>query len=90
MARNLLGLARRSCVGGYQRRGLNFDFNEDTLMLQDLARKFAREEMLPAAAEYDVSMEYPQDIFTKAWELGLGNFNLTFILFIYENRLFVY
>jgi len=53
--------------------GMNFNFNEDALALQDLARKFAREEMIPKAAEYDQTMEYPQEIFTKAWELGLVN-----------------
>jgi len=41
-------------------------------MLQELARKFAREEMLPKAAEHDRTMDYPQEIFAKAWELGLG------------------
>ena len=55
-----------------QRRNLNFNLNEDSLALQDMARKFAREEMLPKAAEHDKTCEYPQEIFTKAWELGLG------------------
>lgn len=56
-----------------QRRNLNFNLSEDSLALQELARKFAREEMLPKAAEHDRTMEYPQEIFTAAWELGLVN-----------------
>jgi len=55
------------------KRRLNFDFNEDSLALQDLARKFAREEMMPKAAQYDQTMDYPFEIFNKAWELGLVN-----------------
>ena len=55
------------------RRRLNFEFNEDSLALQELARKFAREEMIPKAAQYDQTMEYPYEIFEKAWELGLVN-----------------
>uniref|UniRef100_A0A673BQW7 Medium-chain specific acyl-CoA dehydrogenase, mitochondrial n=1 Tax=Sphaeramia orbicularis TaxID=375764 RepID=A0A673BQW7_9TELE len=40
---------------------------------QQLARKFAREEIVPAAAEYDKTGEYPFPIIKKAWELGLVN-----------------
>ncbi|EGZ21895.1 hypothetical protein PHYSODRAFT_354429 [Phytophthora sojae] len=40
---------------------------------QQLARKFAREEMIPKEKHYDQTMEYPQEIFEKAWELGLVN-----------------
>jgi acyl-CoA dehydrogenase len=40
---------------------------------QKLARDFARDVMIPQAAKYDQSMEYPQEIFKQAWELGLVN-----------------
>lgn len=40
---------------------------------QQVARKFAREEMIPKERHYDQTMEYPQEIFAKAWELGLVN-----------------
>ncbi|KAJ0408944.1 hypothetical protein P43SY_002823 [Pythium insidiosum] len=40
---------------------------------QALARKFAREEMIPNEKRFDASMEFPQEIFAKAWELGLVN-----------------
>merc|ERR1712134_121369 len=67
--RNLL----RAVPRAVPRRALNFNLSEDSLALQEVARKFAREEMLPKAAYYDKTMEYPQEIFTQAWELGLVN-----------------
>jgi len=63
----------RAVPRAVSRRALNFNLSEDSLALQEVARKFAREEMLPKAAHYDKTMEYPQDIFTAAWELGLVN-----------------
>ena len=41
--------------------------------LKQLARDFARQEMMPVAAEYDRTMEFPWEPFKKAWELGLVN-----------------
>lgn len=38
-----------------------------------MARKFAREEIIPVAGEYDKSGKYPWDIVKKAWSLGLMN-----------------
>ena len=71
-ARSLLRGVRPMVNSTSSVRRLNFDLTEDSLALQELARKFAREEMMPKAAEYDKTMEYPQDVFTAAWELGLG------------------
>lgn len=53
--------------------GFNFNLTETQQMYQDVARKFAREVIMPRAREYDQSMAYPQDIFEEAWELGLVN-----------------
>lgn len=53
--------------------GVSFDLSDDQIAYRDLARKFAMEEMLPKAAELDRTMEYPTEIFNKAWELGLVN-----------------
>ncbi|XP_046370091.1 medium-chain specific acyl-CoA dehydrogenase, mitochondrial-like [Haliotis rufescens] len=50
-----------------------FEFSEEQKEYQALARKFAREEILPKAPEYDKSGEYPVEIIKKAWELGLMN-----------------
>jgi hypothetical protein len=44
--------------------------------IQELARKFTRDEITPKAAEYDRTMEYPWDIIKKAWALGLVNMNI--------------
>jgi len=71
-ARSLLKCVR-PMTGVTSARNLNFNLTEDSLALQELARKFAREEMLPKAAYHDQTMEYPQEIFEKAWELGLVN-----------------
>uniref|UniRef100_A0A5F9CRT1 Medium-chain specific acyl-CoA dehydrogenase, mitochondrial n=1 Tax=Oryctolagus cuniculus TaxID=9986 RepID=A0A5F9CRT1_RABIT len=40
---------------------------------QATARKFAREEIMPVAAEYDKTGEYPVPLIKRAWELGLIN-----------------
>ncbi|EDV50437.1 probable medium-chain specific acyl-CoA dehydrogenase, mitochondrial [Drosophila erecta] len=53
--------------------GTSFALTEDQLQLQELARKFTREEIIPVAAQYDKSGEYPWPIIKKAWELGLMN-----------------
>jgi len=44
--------------------------------IQELARKFTRDEIIPKAAEYDRTMEYPWDIIRKAWALGLVNVHI--------------
>jgi len=41
--------------------------------MQQLARKFAREEILPKAAEHDRTGEFPWDIVKKAHSVGLMN-----------------
>jgi acyl-CoA dehydrogenase len=52
---------------------IDFSLTEDQKQLQDLARKFAKEEIIPKAAHYDETGEYPHEIVKKAWELGLLN-----------------
>lgn len=52
---------------------LTFGLSEDQKQLQELARKFAREEMIPKAAHHDETGEYPWDVVKKGWELGLMN-----------------
>ena len=50
-----------------------WNLGEDDRSFQDLARRFARDEIIPAAAELDRSGAYPEELFNKAWELGLIN-----------------
>ncbi|XP_063840367.1 medium-chain specific acyl-CoA dehydrogenase, mitochondrial-like [Scylla paramamosain] len=53
--------------------GVCFDFTQEQKEIQQLARKFAREVVLPKAAEHDKTMEYPREIIKTGWELGLMN-----------------
>ncbi|NJN83216.1 MAG: acyl-CoA dehydrogenase [Caldilineaceae bacterium] len=56
--------------------GLQLDLAGDQKMLQNLARDFARNEIIPKAEHYDQSGEWPWDIFHKAREVGLVNLNI--------------
>jgi acyl-CoA dehydrogenase len=53
-----------------------FELSDDLKMLRDLARDFAQKEILPKAAHYDESGEWPWDIFQKARKVGLVNLNV--------------
>lgn len=53
--------------------GLSFQLTPEQHAFKELARSFAKDEIIPVAAKYDKSMEYPQEVFKKAWELGLVN-----------------
>ncbi|XP_077302373.1 medium-chain acyl-CoA dehydrogenase isoform X1 [Arctopsyche grandis] len=67
-ARNLSSKAEDAPQSGFW-----FEYNDDQKALQDLAKKFAREEIIPKAAEYDKTGAFPWDIVKKAWGLGLMN-----------------
>jgi len=51
--------------------GFHFQLNETQRELQQLARKFVRDEVIPKAAEYDKTMAFPWDILKKAHALGI-------------------
>ncbi|KAG2177011.1 hypothetical protein INT43_007665 [Umbelopsis isabellina] len=53
--------------------GISFALNDEQKSFQDLARKFALEEIIPVAAEHDLTGKYPTEVIKKAWELGLVN-----------------
>jgi len=53
--------------------GVNFDISDDQRELLDLAEKFTREEVIPAAPHHDKSGEYPWAVLKKAHEVGLMN-----------------
>lgn len=48
--------------------------------MQDVVRKFTREEIIPAAAHYDKTGEFPWPLFKRAWELGLTNNHIPAVL----------
>ncbi len=50
---------------------IGFDLNEDQIALQDMAHKFAANEIRPKAAEHDHAGTFPMEIFRKAFDLGL-------------------
>lgn len=53
-----------------------FELSDVQKAFQDMVRKFAREEVLPQAGEYDKSMKYPWPILKKAFDLGLLNLHV--------------
>ena len=46
----------------------SLQLSDEQEALKQLARDFAKNEMIPVAAEYDRTMEYPVPVFEKAWE----------------------
>lgn len=59
-----------------QSAGLDFSLTEDQQSIRDMARKFAREEIAPKAAEYDKDGTYPRDLIVKAHQLGIMTMHL--------------
>lgn len=55
---------------------IDFDLSDDQKMLQDTARQFARQEIMPKAAHHDTTMEYPWEIIKKAHATGLMNLSV--------------
>ena len=52
---------------------MDFNYTPEQHEIKDLAMKFARNEMMPKAQEYDTRAELPHGILEKAWSLGLVN-----------------
>lgn len=52
---------------------VDFQLTAEQIALRDKARKFALEEILPVAAQYDQSGEFPRPVIEKAHKLGLMN-----------------
>lgn len=52
---------------------MDFSLSSEQKEMQELALKFAKNEMIPLAAQFDDEGTFPLDIFKKAWELGLIN-----------------
>lgn len=69
--RNLSTTSVRTASQGY-----NFELSDTQLEFQQLARKFAREEVAPVAAHYDKNGEYPLELVKRAWSLGLTNLHI--------------
>ena len=52
---------------------IDFEITEEQKALIDTARRFAKERIIPIAAECDRDAKFPMDVFRAAWELGLVN-----------------
>ncbi len=50
--------------------GVSFSLTEEQELLRQTAREFARNEIIPVAAQYDESHEFPWPVIRKAQELG--------------------
>ena len=55
---------------------MDFALTEDQKALQQKARNFAINEVLPVARKYDESEEFPIPVIKKAWEQGLLNLGI--------------
>ena len=53
--------------------GFNFELSADAKLLQDGARKFVLGEVIPVAARFDESGEFPAELISKAWDTGFLN-----------------
>ncbi|RKO97551.1 acyl-CoA dehydrogenase NM domain-like protein, partial [Caulochytrium protostelioides] len=53
-----------------------FALTDEQYEMQLLARKFALDEVIPKAAHHDETGEFPVDLISKAWELGLVNLHI--------------
>ena len=49
----------------------DFSLSEEHKALIDMARRFAKERVMPHAAEWDREAHFPMDVFKAAWEIGL-------------------
>lgn len=50
---------------------IGFELSQEQVALQEMAHKFAANEIRPKAVEYDHAGKFPEDIFRKAFDLGL-------------------
>lgn len=50
---------------------MNFDFSEEQLMIQQMAKEFAEAEIAPTAVERDITCDFPSEIIKKMGDLGL-------------------
>ncbi|MCL2779749.1 MAG: acyl-CoA dehydrogenase family protein [Polyangiaceae bacterium] len=52
---------------------IDFELTDEQRALIDTAKRFAKERIIPVAAEADRKSEFPKEVFREAWKLGLAN-----------------
>ena len=55
---------------------VDFTLSEEQLMLQELAREFAAENVRPMAEHWDATSEFPMEAIEVAHDLGLMNLHV--------------
>lgn len=55
---------------------IGFTLTDEQNELKEMVAKFAKTEILPAAAKYDESGEFPKEIIKRAWETGIMNIEI--------------
>ncbi|MBL0215732.1 MAG: acyl-CoA dehydrogenase family protein [Myxococcales bacterium] len=55
---------------------MDLSFTEEQLALATTAREFTRKEIIPRAAHFDETGDFPTEILKKAWETGLMNIEI--------------
>jgi acyl-CoA dehydrogenase len=55
---------------------MDLSFTEEQQALVQTARDFTRKEIVPRAAHYDETGEFPRDILERAWKTGLMNIEI--------------
>lgn len=53
-----------------------FELSDEQKQMTDLARRFARERIIPVAAELDEKEKFPSEVYAQAHELGLVNLEI--------------
>jgi len=62
--------------GGEDSQGLNFNVTPEQQEYLDLATQFTKNEIIPVAAHYDTTGEFPWAVLKKAHETGLMNLHI--------------
>ena len=55
---------------------MDFSLSEEQVQFQQVARDFARNEIIPQAEHFDKTSEFPHEIVKKARELGFTSLNI--------------
>jgi acyl-CoA dehydrogenase len=55
---------------------MDLSLSEEQHALAQTAREFTRKEIIPKAAHYDETGDFPREIFKRAWETGLFNIEI--------------
>jgi alkylation response protein AidB-like acyl-CoA dehydrogenase len=50
---------------------VEFRLSQDQMAIRDMVREFARNEIVPYAAQWDEAQEFPRELFSKLGELGM-------------------